>query len=321
MSDITIIGGITADIEGNPYGQLARGESNPGKISIAYGGVGRNITENLARLGADVAFVSAAGNDFVGRAAVQELKQLGVNIEKVSLLDDENTAMYLSILNIVGDMELALCNMDVLERISIDFIHDAMKVLKASKIVGIDANLTEEVQDFITRKLHDAGIPVFLDPVSAPKAERAKKMIGRFHTIKPNRGEAEILSGLSILNEEQLRGAGRWFSQQGVKRIFITLGSGGVYYKEGEREGIIRPQAVHLVSATGAGDAFSAAIMDAHVKQMDIEETARYGMAAAAVAMEAKTAVNPKMCLESIDEKLRKGIFNLSLLNNNVLIE
>jgi pseudouridine kinase len=305
MSNITVIGGIAADIEGRPYGQLEQGESNPGKIQIAYGGVGRNIVENLARLGAEVSFVSAAGNDFVGRIAMQEIRELGVNTENVSLLEGENTAMYISILNIMGDMEVALCNMDVLERISIDFIDKAMGTLKDSKIVGMDGNLTEDVQNYVIKKLAEAGVPVFLDPVSASKAERSKNIVGSFHTIKPNRGEAEVLSGMTILNEEQLMAAGKWFEEQGVKRIFITMGAGGVYYKEGDKEGILRPENVSIVSATGAGDAFSAAIMDAYVRGLGIEETARYGMAAAAVAMEAKAAVNPMMCQDAIIRKLK----------------
>ena len=57
MSDIAIMGGIAADIEGRPDGMLIYADSNPGKIKISYGGVSRNITENLARLGADVSFV------------------------------------------------------------------------------------------------------------------------------------------------------------------------------------------------------------------------------------------------------------------------
>ena len=124
MSEISIIGGITADIEGNPYNQLIYGDSNPGKITLSYGGVGRNITENLARMGASVSFVSVAGDDFPGRGAVIELKELGVNVEKVKLLPEENTAVYMSILNMVGDMEIALCNMDVLERISSNLIDE-----------------------------------------------------------------------------------------------------------------------------------------------------------------------------------------------------
>ncbi len=172
MSEISIIGGITADIEGNPYNQLIPGDSNPGKITMSYGGVGRNITENLARMGVAVNFVSVAGDDFAGRGAVRELEDIGVSVENVRLLPEENTAVYMSILNIMGDMELALCNMDVLERISTEFIEDAFESMKNSKMIGIDTNLTEETLDYTTKKLK--GIPLFLDPVSVTKAERAK---------------------------------------------------------------------------------------------------------------------------------------------------
>lgn len=82
MKMINIIGGITADIEGNPYGQLIMGESNPGKITMSYGGVGRNITENLARLGAEVGFVSVAGDAF--SAAILDGFVKGMNVEETA---------------------------------------------------------------------------------------------------------------------------------------------------------------------------------------------------------------------------------------------
>ena len=303
MKKISVIGGITADIEGNPYGQLMMGESNPGKISMSYGGVGRNITENLARLGADVGFVSVAGDDFTGRGVIRELGDLGVNVEHINLLAEENTAIYLSILNIFGEMELALCNMDVLEKVSTSIIDSCMESLKGSKIIAIDTNLTEETLAYLIEKID--GIPLFLDPVSAAKAQRIKNLIGKFHTIKPNRKEAEIITGLTILNEDELMQAGKWFEEKGVKRIFITLSGGGVYYKEGLVEGVIKPGQVSIVSATGAGDAFSAAILDGFVKGMDIEETAKYGMAAASIAMESKTPVNPKICFEEVMRRMK----------------
>lgn len=301
MSEITVVGGIAVDIEGHPYDALRKGESNPGKISISYGGVGRNITENLARMGANVSFISAVGHDFIGKMAVQELDALGVDIKYVRMLEDENTAMYLSILNSIGDMEMALCNMDVLERISVDIIDQAMPILQTSKIVGVDANLTDDVQKYIMDKLPE--VPLFLDPVSAPKAERSKKYIGRFHTIKPNIGEAEVLSGIKITDEDDLLEVGKYFISQGVKRVFITLNARGVYYKDTTNEGIIRPGRVNIVSATGAGDAFSAAIMDSFVRGKGIVETSFYGMAASRVAMEVKTAVNPKMSPATLREK------------------
>lgn len=302
MSRITIVGGITADIEGNPHGQLVMGDSNPGKISISFGGVGRNIAENLARLGASVSFVSVAGDDMTGHSAVHQLQQLGVDTSGVRLLEGENTAMYLSILNLFGEMELALCNMDILERVNQEQVDQFLPLLKESEVVGLDTNLSEDVLDYITNQLQ--GVPLFLDPVSVAKAVRVKELIGRFHTIKPNRVEAEAITGLTILSEEQLAEAGRWFSEKGVKRIFITLSGGGVYYKEGDREGILRPGPASPVSATGAGDAFSAAVMDGMLRGMDVEEAARYGMGAASCAMEARTAVNPAIHYEEVRRRM-----------------
>lgn len=298
MSEVSIIGGITADIEGLPYDRLIQGDSNPGKITMSYGGVGRNIVENLARLGTSVSFISVAGDDFPGRGAVRELRELGVDVEKVRLLAEENTAVYMSILNLLGDMELAMCNMDVLERLSIPFLEETMEHMKQSKIVGIDTNLTEDTLEYITRKLED--IPVFLDPVSVTKAERARSVIGRFHAVKPNRMEAEIISGLSILSEQDLKEAARWFHSQGVKKVFITLGGGGVYYMDDKNEGFIRPEPTEIVSATGAGDAFSAAIIYGSLNGFDIGKTARLGMATAAVAMGSKTPVNNELSLDKL---------------------
>jgi pseudouridine kinase len=303
MSEVSIIGGITADIEGHPFSQLIHGDSNPGKITMSYGGVGRNITENLARMGAGVEFVSVAGDDFAGRGAVRELEDIGTGTKHITLLREENTAVYMSILNIIGDMELALCNMDVLERISVDFIDAAYDDIKDSKIIGIDTNLTEETLAYAAERLK--AIPLFLDPVSVTKAERAKNMIGRFHTIKPNRMEAEVLTGMTIMSAEELEAAGQWFLDQGVKRVFITLGPGGVYYQDEATSGILRPKQCEIVSATGAGDAFSAAIIYSHLNGFDMVKTAETGMAAASIAMRSKSAVNSLMSAELLAQELK----------------
>ena len=43
MAEITVIGGINIDIEGSPFAELRHEDSNPGTVSMAFGGVGRNI--------------------------------------------------------------------------------------------------------------------------------------------------------------------------------------------------------------------------------------------------------------------------------------
>lgn len=302
MSEIAIMGGIAADIEGRPSGTLIYADSNPGKIKISYGGVSRNITENLARMGADVSFCSIAGNDFTGRSAKQQLEELGVDVSGVKLIDGESTAMYLSILDDRGDMELALCNMDILERIDTGFIDSAASALRQAKIVGTDTNMTEENIYYLTEQLQDT--PIFIDPVSVTKAERIKKFAGRFHTVKPNRIEAQAISGIEIKDDDDLRRAADWFLNEGVKRLFITLGEGGVFFADEHESGIIRAGKVNTVSATGAGDAFSAACLKAFADGLGIEETAVSAMAASAIALEAHAAVNPKMSAELLAKRI-----------------
>lgn len=121
MAAITVVGGINIDIEGSPYGTLIMADSNPGKVSQAFGGVGRNIVENIARMGGDAAMLSLTGNDFMGISAREQLENLGVDVHNIFPVDGENTGMYLSILNDKNDMEIAICNMVILEKITPGF--------------------------------------------------------------------------------------------------------------------------------------------------------------------------------------------------------
>ena len=297
MADITVIGGINIDIEGCPRKTLVPSDSNPGDIAISFGGVGRNIVENAARLGADIAMISLIGDDFLGKDARDHLAELGVDVSGIVHVDSCSTGMYLSILNHENDMAVAICNMDILERMTPGFLEDKLESLSLSKIVGVDCNLDYETLEYITRRLQ---APLFLDPVSASKAARVKPIIGRFHTIKPNRIEAELLSGVKIRDDVSLRQAGAWFCDQGVRRVFISLGERGAYYRDDSGEGVVEARQVELVSATGAGDAFSAAILLGHIKGKRAEETAKLGIACASMALGVKTAVNQSICWDVV---------------------
>ncbi|MCQ4635433.1 PfkB family carbohydrate kinase [Anaerovorax odorimutans] len=300
MSEITVIGGIKGKIVANAGEQMMAEQENAGVISATYTGTARNIAENLGRLGADTAIVAMAGADFVGKGAKSQLEELGVDTSQLHLIEGENTAMNIAILNIVGDLEFGVGNVDVYDRLGTEQIDEALSMINGSKMVCADGTLSEEVLKYLTEKTE---VPLFFDPHSEEDAKKARDFLGAFHTIKPNRGEASAICGMDIFSEEQLMEAGKWFADQGVKRIFITMSGGGVYYKEGMKEGILRPeQVLPFANEEGAGDAFSAAILDGTVKGMDIEAIAAYGMKAAAIALECKCPVNPQMSEGRINE-------------------
>ncbi|MCI7618876.1 MAG: carbohydrate kinase family protein [Firmicutes bacterium] len=307
MAKITVVGGINIDIEGSPFEKLKYHDSNPGRINLAFGGVGRNIAENAARLGGDVAMVSVIGDDQMGKAAKMELEDLGVDTSCIRTLQGRNSAMYLSILDDRKDMELALCDMDIIEAITPAFLEDYRDFIAGSGIIALDGNLSEELLCCCVEMFR--GIPVFFDPVSSAKAVKARNCLGGFDSIKPNIIEAEILTGITIDGDEDVRRAADRLLEKGVKRVFITLNRDGVYYRDSESEGFIRPaDNLKIVSATGAGDSFSATILLGSVQQRKTDEIARMGMAAASIAMESGGAVNREMNLKELLRRINKNV-------------
>ena len=59
-----------------------------------------------------------------------------------------------------------------------------------------------------------------------------------------------------------------------------------------------------IESATGAGDSFSAAILMGMAKGLRVRDIAKYGMAAAQIAMESSQAVNQDMSREEIERRI-----------------
>lgn len=304
MSDIIVIGGINIDIEGCPFKHLLLQDSNPGKIKLSYGGVGRNIAENLARIDGNCAMISLIGDDPLGIGALNHLKEIGVNTDMVRVVEGKTTSMYLSILDEKGDMELAISDMTIIDELTYDEVYKFKDRLKSSKVIALDGNLNEELLKQVVELIRD--IPIFYDPVSANKAERAKNIIGKFHSIKPNLIEAQVLLDMTIKTKEDLIEAGKRFIDLGVKNVFITLNKDGVFYMDSTECGIITPKEDILIkSATGAGDSFSAAVLKGMVENKCAREISKLGMICSQITMESSEAVNKELNFEEVKRRMK----------------
>ena len=69
------------DINGFSTDPLNMADSNPGRVEYCPGGVGRNIAENLHRLGAEVRFIGVIGDDPGGELIRDSSARMGLNIE------------------------------------------------------------------------------------------------------------------------------------------------------------------------------------------------------------------------------------------------
>ena len=77
---VIVVGAVNMDLSGTPASALRSGDSNPGRVVMTPGGVGRNIAENLSRLGRAVSLVTVTGRDAYGRVIRQDCKKAGIDL-------------------------------------------------------------------------------------------------------------------------------------------------------------------------------------------------------------------------------------------------
>lgn len=266
--------------------------------------MGRNIAENLRRLGADTHLISILGDDPYGELIKEESGKIGLNLENSLTLKNETTSMYISILDGEGDMEVALSSMDNIKAMDIEFIKTKKDLIEGSRVCIIDTNVPKPTIEYILKNFKRTDF--FVDTVSSEKAKNIKDLVGYFHTIKPNKIEAEILTGKKIETDKDLEEAISYFHSKGVKDVFITLSKDGVIFSDGEKISRLKVKDPKIINATGAGDAFIAALAYAHISGIPIEEKAKLGVAASLLALSHENTINPNMSIEMINKKLEE---------------
>ncbi|MBQ1872104.1 MAG: winged helix-turn-helix transcriptional regulator [Lachnospiraceae bacterium] len=297
MSYITIFGAVNMDIGGTPDKKLVKEDSNPGRVRTSLGGVGRNIAHNLSLLGNSVKLVTAFGDDDYAKQIINSCTNLKIDIHDSLMSKEDMTSTYLYITREDGDMELAVNDMSIYNKMTPSFISSKSNLLENSAIIVVDANLPEET---IAEIVENTEAPVFAEPVSAAKAVKFKKLLKYIHTITPNTIEAEVLTGMKINPEDKktLRAAAEKLMAEGVKQVIITLGSKGVYYKSADCEGIMAPLKAKLVNTTGAGDALFAGLVTGFCKDLPLDASVKLGMAAAAITLETTETNNKELSYE-----------------------
>ena len=300
-SYVVVVGGVNVDIGGRSAAPLVSGDSNPGRVRVSLGGVGRNIAHNLSLLGVDVKMLTAYGDDLNGERVAASCSALGIDLSCALRLPDGTTSTYLYLTDPEGEMVLAVSDMEVCGKITPDYLKAHLPLLQNAQLVVADCNIPAESLAFLAENLE---VPLFVDPVSTAKAEKLRPILGKIHTLKPNRLEAEILSGIPIQDEADVEMAADKLLSTGLRRIFISLGADGVYAASHTGSCWLDPISGNLVNTTGCGDAFMAAIVWAWLEGSDLETTARAGLAAGSIALESPETINSAMSVDALTVRM-----------------
>lgn len=303
QAPVFVLGAAITDWMGFPEGTPAPADSVPGRIRKAPGGVGRNLAENLVHLGLPVELVTAFGDDPDSDALVRHCQEQGIGVRHSLVAEGRRGALHLAILDEGRDLYAGLADLSILEAISPAYLQQQSPLAEAAAIV-LETNLPQSAIDWLVTQ--EWMPPLYLDPVSVRLSTRVANHLGAFHTIKANRRQAEALAQRSLLRPADLEALARQWLDQGVERVFITLGSHGAF-AAGRDKVIHLPAAkVKVENTTGAGDAFLAGAIWASMRNWPLDDCCRAGLAASTIAVRSPLAINPDLSEPAIMEYIKK---------------
>src|SRR3954447_6530115 len=137
---VVVIGGANVDVKARSAAAAVPATSNPGAASMAAGGVGRNIAENLARLGTRTHLVAAIGSDALGDQVLAATSGAGVHVEHVRR-SARATGTYTAVLDTDGELVVAVADMAATDDLSTEHVNAARDLIAAASLVVLDGNL------------------------------------------------------------------------------------------------------------------------------------------------------------------------------------
>lgn len=302
-----VIGAANIDIGGTPYKPLIQGDSNPGVIKMSYGGVARNIAHNMTMLGVDVEFVTAAGDDTLGLEMLKRCEGTGMDTSLSVVVPGGSSSVYLFINDEKGEMDLALSHVDIVKHITPEYLESIKDVINSAAVVVADCNLSQES---ILKLKEICEVPIYIDTVSVSHADKIKGHLDGIDTLKPNLLEAEFLTDMIIESEYDCLEAARALINQGVRRVFISMGPHGMIAADKDHAIMVDRYPVTVRCTTGAGDSAMAAIVWSTLNEDEegdgLVAPAKAANAAASATISVDATIHPEMSDKLIKKKIKE---------------
>jgi len=301
---VVVIGAASVDIKGKALGPLVPATSNPGEIKWSIGGVGRNVAENLGRLGVPTILLTAVGDDAFGQQIVERTAAGGVDMRHVLISDEQRTGTYVAVLSPAGEMTVSIDDMRITELLTPDYVRAHIGLLRAARLIVLDGNLAVRTLGAVLTIAKRAGVPVCADPVSLRLAPRLKPRLCDYTILTPNAQEAEILTEMPVRSTAEAARAAHHLITCGVKIAIITLAEEGLFYASSQGSGHIPASRCEVVDATGAGDALTAGVVFGLVNDLPLDECMRLGVSAATITLRSPETVCPEMSQELLFQRM-----------------
>ena len=286
MSKILVIGAQNIDIFAKNNKDYILHDSNISAISFSFGGVGRNITENLKRLETDVSFLTVFGNDLFSTLSKTSLDDMVVSYKHSKTSNNKNS-VYLGILDKDNDLFLGLNDMDIVKDLDIAFMKQNKDYINSFDILVIDNNLEEEVISYLLDAHHQIKV---MDGVSAHKVHKLKNNLHKIDYLKLNQIEL-----VELTNNKGLT----YFEDMDINLIITNQDKDIIYY-DGEIKRYNPKPIKKIINASGAGDAFISGFIKGLSLQLPIDNCIEIAINTAHITLLSEDATNKELTVRMV---------------------
>lgn len=283
---------------------IIEASSNPADKTTSIGGVMSNIAQHLALLNIKPSIITALGNDAEGKFVQESFLKSGIEHSQ-SIIVQEATGKYVSILKPDGNLYVAVCQDNCSAFITVDFLESKCDFIRKFDLLIIDTNLAPETIQWIIHFAKNNQKQLIIEPVSVSKAAKLAALdLNGVFMITPNEDELAALAN-DTLQEEQLAA----LFDKGVETIWLRKGAqGSVVFKEKQAIDLDVP-IIQIIDSTGAGDAALAGWVFGYVNDEDEKTCLQLGHTLALEILKRKGAVDQSLTVEKL-YKIKKTYYN-----------
>ncbi|MFA5292319.1 MAG: ribokinase [Phycisphaerae bacterium] len=305
MAKIVTIGSVNMDLVMHSERMPSPGETiKAGNFYTNPGGKGANQAVAVAKLGGESILLARTGDDGYGKELTAALEKYGVNTSCVKTTKSCCSGMAIISIMTGGENSITIIG-GANDRLLPQDVDDIENQIASADAVMVQLEVSTDTVKRAIQIAKKHNKLTVIDPTPVPPGGIPDELF-EVDIFSPNKSETELLTGLVIKTDNDIKKACNLFLSKGAKQIVMKLGSEGVFImdKNGNAKHIPAFK-VKPVDTTAAGDSFTAGTALRFIETGSIEQAVRFGCAAGALTVMSNGAQQAIPCRRDVEAFLK----------------